>query len=139
MCLLCLVWSFLPPLPVWCTCATLACSHPVLLSPTLWLLSQCFLHPLLFLAVVLHLQLPPRTSSEFFNGMLVIIELKALNSSTLSSSILQIFVCTQESNLNLSFSFGIPGYSALGSDRTHSPLAFFLQMATCQHWHHYFC
>ena len=29
-------------------------------------------------------------------------------------------ICMQESNLNLSFSFRIPGFSALRSDRTHS-------------------
>ena len=62
------------------------------------------------------------TLSGFFNGMLEVFEPGVVNCyiffrpTTLSPGI----HCLQESNLYSSFSFRIPGFSTLRSDRTHS-------------------
>ena len=62
----------------------------------------------------------PLTLSGFFSGMLEVFEPGALNYFTFPSSHPVDLICSQESNLNSSSSFRIPGFSALRSDRTHS-------------------
>ena len=58
---------------------------------------------------------------SFFNGMLGVSKPRALNCNTLFCLIpLTLFVCRNQSNLNSSSSFRIPGFSALQADGTHS-------------------
>ena len=97
---------------------------PLILFPhTLYLLPMPPHHRLMLLAVSLYLLLLLRLSDS----------LKALqwNAGVSESGVLNCLlhfisshpvdlICIQEYNLNLSSSFGIPGSSALRSDRTHS-------------------
>ena len=104
-----------PPLLMLHSRVTLVSKPPILLLPILYLLSSAPHHRPLLLAVLLRLLPPlfPLTLSGLFNGILEVSVLGALNYFTFSHLI-------QESNLNSSFSFWIPGFSALRSDRTHS-------------------
>ena len=103
-------------------------SHPTLVSKPLmphlailYLLPPPPHHRPLLLAVLLRLLPPlPLTLSGFFNGMLVVYEPGALNYSTFFRPILSTLSAFRESNLNSSFSFRIPRFSALRSDGTHS-------------------
>ena len=102
--------------------STLAFKPLILFPPTLYLLPLHPNHPLMFLAVSLYLLLPlPLPNS------LRVFQWNAGGIRARSTELLQFIsshpvdlTCTQESNLNLSSSFWIPGFSALQSDGTHS-------------------
>ena len=83
-----------------CTLTTASCFW-------LYLFTSCFFFPSL-------------TLSGFFNEMLGVSEPGALNCYTFISSHPVDLICIQESNLNFSSSFRIPGFSALRSDCSHS-------------------
>ena len=106
---------------------TLAFKPLVLFQPTLYLLALHPHHCLMLLAVSLYLLL----SLLFLNSLRVLqwnaggfvarsTELQPFISSHLVS-----LICIQESNLNLSSSFRIPGFSALRFDGTHSQSGIF--------------
>ena len=78
-------------------------------------------HRPLLLAFLLCLlsPLPPLTLLVFFNGMVEVFEPRALNYSTFFHPILLTSSAFRNPILTHS-SFRIPGFSALGSDRTHS-------------------
>ena len=89
--------------------------------PILYLLPLLPHHHPLILAVLLCLLLPFLLAfSGFLNGMRVVFEPEALNYFTFFLSQLVDLIYIQESNLNSSSSFRIPGFSDLPSDRTHS-------------------
>ena len=99
---------------------TLAFKLPIPLAPTLYLLSLLSHHRFLVLAVSLHLLLLPP-------GFFRVVQWNAgglpARSTKLPHFILSHpidLICIQKSNLNLSFSFRIPRFSALRSHRTHS-------------------
>ena len=90
--------------------------------PILYLLPLPPHHRPLLLAVLLRL-LPPLPSPD----SLRVLQWNAGGLRARSTELLQFLsshpvdlICIQESNLNSSFSFRIPGFSALRSDRTHS-------------------
>ena len=98
-------------------------SHPTLafkpfipLLPILFLLPLLLHHRLLLLVFLLRLLLP---LLRLFNGMLAVFEPGALNCYIFFCPILYL-ICIQESNLNPSSLFRIPGFSTLRSDCTHS-------------------
>ena len=78
-------------------------------------------HRPLLLAVLLRLllSLAPLNPSGFFKGMLAVSEPGALNCYTSFCPTPLTLSVSQESNLNSSSSFRIPGFSALRSDCTH--------------------
>ena len=90
--------------------------------PFMYLLPVPPHHRPLPLAVLRHLlaSSPPLPLSGFFNGMLEVFEPGALNYFTFFLSHFIDLICIQESNLNSSSSFRIPGFSVLRSDRIHS-------------------
>ena len=101
---------------------TLASKPLILFPPTLYLL---YLHPhhhLMLLAVSLYLLL-----LLLLPNSLRVLEYNAGGFQARSTELLHFIlshpvdlICFQESNLNLSSSFRIPGFSALRSDGTHS-------------------
>ena len=101
---------------------TLAFKPSILFPPTLYCLPLHPHHRLMLLAVSLYLLLP----LPFLNSLRVL-QWNAGGLLTRSTE-LQHFIspypvsliCIQESNLNLSSSFQVPGFSALRSDGTHS-------------------
>ena len=101
---------------------TLAFKPLILRLIILFLLPLVPHHRLLFLAVLLRLLLPllPLTPSGFFIGMLAISEPGAMNYYIFFRPNPVHLICIQESNINLSAFFRIPGFSALRSDRIHS-------------------
>ena len=100
----------------------LAFKPRILFPPTLYLLSLHPHHRLMLLAVSLYLLLPlPLPNS------LRVLQWNAGGLQARSTKLLHFIsshpvdlICIQESNLNLSSSFRIPGFSTLRSDDTHS-------------------
>ena len=115
-----LLYNLVPPLLMQYSCPTLVSKSFIPHLPIMYLLLlPPHLRPLL-LAVLLRFLPPlPLTLTRFFNGMLEVFESGALNYFTFSQPILVNLICIQESNLNSSSSFQIPGFSALHSDCTH--------------------
>ena len=101
--------SFFRPLCIFslCTLTTASCSW-------LFLFTSCFLFPSL-------------TPSRFFNEMLGVSEPEALKCCTSSHQV--DLICIQQSNLNLSSSFGTHGFSALQSDCGNTRSGIFLLMS----------
>ena len=101
---------------------TLAFKPLILFPPTLYLLALRPHHRLMLLTVSLYLLLP----LPFLNFLRVLqwnagdFLARSTKLQHFISSHLIDFICIQESNLNLSSSFRIPGFSALRSDGTHS-------------------
>ena len=101
---------------------TLAFKPLILFPPTLYLLSLHPHHRLMLLAVSLYLLLPlPLPDS------LRVLQWNAGGPQARSTELLHFvsshsvdLICIQECNLNSSFSFRIPGFSALRSDCSHS-------------------
>ena len=101
---------------------TLAFNPLILFPPTLYLLPLHPNHRLMLLAVSLYLLLSfPLTNT------LRVLQWNAGGLRARSTELLHFisshpvnFICIRESNLNLSSSFRIPGFSALRSDGTHS-------------------
>ena len=100
---------------------TLIFKSPTSLLPILYLLSLPPHHCPLLLAVLLRLLLPLPPDS------LRVLQWNARGLRAKSTKLLHFLlshpvdlICIQESNLNSSSSFRIPGFSALRSDRTHS-------------------
>ena len=101
---------------------TLAFRSLILFPPTLYLLSLHPNHCLMFLAVSLYLLLPlPLTNS------LIVLQWNAGGLRARNTELLHFIlfhpvdlICIQKSNLSLSSSFQIPGFSTLRSDGTHS-------------------
>ena len=101
---------------------TLVSKPPILLLPILYPLPLPLHHRPLLLAIFLRLLFPllPLTLSGFFNGMLEVSKARSTELFHFLSSHPVDLICIQESNLNSSSSFQIPGFSALRSHRTHS-------------------
>ena len=113
-------------------------SHPILaFKPLIPPLAHLYLLPLhphhrpILLAVFLHLLLPLPPDS------LSVLQWNAGGLRAKSTELLHFIsshpvdpICIQESNLNLSFYFRIPEFSALRSDRTHSQSGIFSTDAT---------
>ena len=106
---------------------TLAFKPLILFPPTLFLLPLHPHHLLMLLAVSLYLLLPLP-----LHNSLRVLQWNAGGLRARSTKLLQFIsshpvdlVYIQESNLNLSSSFRIPGFSALGSDGTHSRFGIF--------------
>ena len=101
---------------------TLAFKPLILFQPTLYLLALHPHHRLILLAVSLYLLLP----LPFLNSLRVLqwnaggFVARSTEVQHFISSHLVSLICIQESNLTLSSSFRIPGFSALRSDGTHS-------------------
>ena len=110
---------------------TLAFKPLILFQPTLYLLALHLHHRLMLLAVSLYLLLPlllPNSVRVFqwnAGGFVA----RSTKLQHFISSHLVFLICIQESNLNLSSSFRIPGFSALRSDGTHSQSGIFLLMS----------
>ena len=110
---------------------TLAFKLLILFLPTLYLLLLHPHHRLLLLAVSLYLLLPlPLPNS------LRVLQWNAGDFRARSNKLLHCIsshpvdlICIQESNLNLSSSFQIPGFFALRSDGPTPDLVFFLLMS----------
>ena len=102
------------------SCPTLVSKLLIPHLPILYLLPLPSHHHPLLLAILLHLLPPllPLNLSGFFNGMLEVFEPGALNYFFSSHPV--DLICIQESNLNSSSSFQIPGFFVLHSDRIHS-------------------
>ena len=106
---------------------TLAFKPLILFLPTLYLLPLHPHHRIILLAVYLYLLLPlPLTNS------LRVLQWNAGGLRARSTELLHFIssypvdlICIQESNLNSSSSFRIPGFSALRSDGTHSQSGIF--------------
>ena len=106
---------------------TLAFKPLILFPPTLYLLPPDPNHRLMILAVSLYLLLPlPLTN------YLRVLQWNAGGLRARSTELLHFvsshpvdLICIQESNLNSSSSFRIPGFSALRSDGTHSQSGIF--------------
>ena len=101
---------------------TLAFKPFILFPPTLYLLPLHLHHRLMLLAVSVYLLLP-----LFLPDSLKVLQWNAGGLQARSTELLHFIssppidlICIQESNLNLSSSFRIPGFSALRSDGTHS-------------------
>ena len=111
-----------PLLPMQHSHFTLAFKPLILFPSTLYLLPVYPYHLLMLLAVSIYLLLPlPLPNS------LRVLQWNAGGLRARSTELLHFIsshpvdlICTQESNLNLSFSFRIPGFSALRFDGTHS-------------------
>ena len=101
---------------------TLAFKPFILFLPTLYRLLLHPHHRLMLLAVFLYLLL----SLPFFNSLRILqwnaggILARSNELQHFISSYPVSLICIQESNLNLSSSFRVPGFSALQSDGTHS-------------------
>ena len=100
---------------------TLAFKPLILFPPTLYLLPLDPHHRLMFLAVFLYLLIPLPLPN-----FLSVLQWNAGGLRARSTEVLHFIsshpvdlICIQESNLNLSSSFRIPGFSALRSDGTH--------------------
>ena len=110
---------------------TLAFKPFILFPPTLYLLALHPRHRLILLAVTLYLLLPlPLPDS------LRVFQWNAGGLRVSSTELLHFIschpvdlICVQESNLSLSSSFQMLGFSALQSDCSHSCLIFFLLMS----------
>ena len=101
---------------------TLAFRPLILIPPTSYLLSLHPHHRLMLLAVSLYILLPLPLPNSFRVLQLNAGGLRDRSTELLHliSSYLVDLICIQESNLNLSSFFRIPGFSALRSDGTHS-------------------
>ena len=103
------------------SCPTLVSKPLIPHLPNIYLLSLPSHHRPSFLAILLHLlpSLPPDSLRvlQWNAGGLRARSIELLH--FLSSHPVDL-ICIQESNLNSSFSFRIPRFSALRSDRTHS-------------------
>ena len=103
-------------------------SHPILafkllilFPPTLYLLPLHPHHRLMLLAVSLYLLLPLLPNSlRVFQWNAGVLQARSTESVHFILSHPVDLICIQESNLNLSSSFQIPGFSALRSHGTHS-------------------
>ena len=113
-------------------------SHPtfafkplILFPPTLHFLPLHPHHHLMLLAVSLYLllSLPLPDSLKILQWNAGGLRARSTGSLHFISSHPVGFICIQESNLNLSSSFRIPGFSALRSDRSHSRSGIFLLMS----------
>ena len=100
---------------------TLAFKPLILFPPTFYLLPLHSHHRLMLLAVSLYRLLP------LLPNCLRVLQWNAGDLQARSTELLHFIsshpvdsICIQESNLNLSSSFRIPGFSALRSDGTHS-------------------
>ena len=111
---------------------TLAFKPLILFLPTLYLLPLHLHHRLMLLVVFLYLLLP----LPLRNSLSVLPRnaggLRARSTKLLHfvSSHPIVLICIQESNLKLSSSFRIPGFSALRSDGTHSRSGIFSTAVT---------
>ena len=110
---------------------TLAFKPLILFSPTLYLLPLHPHHHLMLLAVSLYLLLPLPLPDSFR-----VLQWNSGGLRTRSPELLQFIashpvdlICIQESNLNLSSSFRIPGFYALRSDRSHFRSGIFFLMS----------
>ena len=110
------------------SCPNLIFKPLITLLSTLYLIPLLPHHGLMLLAVSLHLLLPP----DSFR----VLQWNAGGLRARSTELLHFIlshpvdlICIQESNLNSSSYFRIPGFSALRSDCTHSSLAFYLQIS----------
>ena len=113
------MWNPGPLLLMLDSCPTLVSKLLIPHLPILYLLPMPSHHRPLLLAILLHL-LPPPDS-------LRVLQWNAGGLRARSTELLYFLsfhpvdlICIQESNLNSSSSFQIPGFSALRSDRTHS-------------------
>ena len=111
-----------PPLLMLHSRPTLVSKPLILHLPILYPLPLPFHHRSLLLAVLLRLLPPllPLTLSGFSNGMLGGLRARSTELLHFLSSYSIDLICIQESSLNSSSSFRIPGFSALRSDRTRS-------------------
>ena len=110
---------------------TLAFRPLILFPPTLFHLPLHPHHRLMLLAVSLYFLLLP-----LLPDFLKVLQWNVGGLQTRSTELLHFIsshpldlICIQESNLNLSSSFRIPGFSALRSDRSTPNLVFFLLMS----------
>ena len=110
---------------------TLAFKPLILFPPTLYLLSPHPNHCPMFLAVYLYLVLPLPLPN-----FLRVLQWNAGGLRARSTELLHFIsshpvdlICIQESNLNLSSSLRIPGFSALRFDGTHFQTCIFLLMS----------
>ena len=110
---------------------TLAFKPLILFLPALYLLPLHPHHRLMLLAVSFYLLLPLLPNS------LRVLQWNAGGLQARSPELVHFIsshpvdlICIQESNLNLSSSFWIPGFSALRSDGTHSRSGIFLMTQT---------
>ena len=92
----------------------------ILFPPTLYLLHLHPHHCLMLLAVSLHLLLPLPDSLRVLQWNAGGLQARSTKLLHFISSHPVDLICIQESNLNLSSSFRIPGFSALQSHGTHS-------------------
>ena len=106
---------------------TLAFKPLILFPPTLYLLPLHPHHRLTLLAVSLYLLLPFSfpNSLRTFQWNAGGLRARSTKLQHFISSHPVDLICIQESNLKLSFSFRIPGFSALRSDGTHSRSSIF--------------
>ena len=116
-----------PPVLMQYSHPTLAFKPFILFPPTLYLLPLYPYHRLMLLSVSLYLLIPlPLLNSlrvlQWNAGGLLARSTELLH--FISSHPVDL-ICIQESNLNSSSSFRIPGFSALRSDGTHSPSGIF--------------
>ena len=121
-----------PPLLMQLPCPTLAFKPLIRFPPTLYLLPLHSHHRLMLLAVSLYLLLP-----LLLTDSLGVLQWNAGGLRSRSTELLHFIlshpvglICIQESNLNLSSSFRIPGFSVLRSDCTHSRSGIFSTDAT---------
>ena len=101
---------------------TLTSKTLILFPPTLYLLPLHLHHRLMLLAVSLYLllSLPLLNSLRVLQWNAGILQARSTELLHVISSHPVDLICIQESNPKLSFSFRIPGFSALRSDGTHS-------------------
>ena len=118
----CSIWPIWPPLLMQHSRPTLAFKHVIPFLSTLYLLPVHRHYRLMLLTVSLNLLLPlppdPLSVFRLNAGCLQIRSTKHLRFLSFHSVD---FFCIQESNLNLSSSFWIPGFFDLPFDRTHPP------------------
>ena len=98
--------AFKPHIPLPPPCIFSICSLTIASCSWLSLYTSCFLFPMI--------------PSGFFIGMLAVSRARSTELLHFLSSHPVDLICVHESNLNSSFSFGIPAFSALRSDHTHS-------------------
>ena len=109
-----------PPLLMLHSRVTLVSKPPIFLLPTLYPLPLPLHHRPLLLTVLLRLLPPPPDSLRVLQWNAGGLRARSTELLHFLSSHPVDFICIQESNLNSSSSFRIPGFSALRSDRTHS-------------------
>ena len=113
------LWNPAPPLLMLHSCPTLVSKLLIPHLPILYLLPLPFHHRSLLLAILLHL-LPPPDSLRVLQWNAGGLRARSTELLHFLSSHPVDLICIQESNLNSSSSFRIPGFSVLRSDRTHS-------------------